>query len=188
MSDDSGTPVFMPHNSLSEQELDVQYPRPRLTAPAEATGNDLLDDLQDSVYQKGLEIAREIQQHAVEHGRLRHAEQAAGRTTATTPIAPETTTRCSRTTSTAPPRTTSTAPARPPTTAPPRPTFPFEASASALFSVRSVAGGVFSRNASTALGLSRSGHARRQESFEIPMDPVCWFQHSNASVHNYPLE
>ena len=96
-----GTPAVMPHILLSENELNEQYPK--LHAPDEPTGSDLLDDLSDPVFQIGLKIARDIQQQAVELGRLRHAPpatRAAPETTIATATATATSTRGSRTTTT----------------------------------------------------------------------------------------
>ena len=55
-----GTPAVMPHILLPENELNEQHPK--LHAPDEPTGSDLLDDLSDPVFQTGLKIARGIQQ------------------------------------------------------------------------------------------------------------------------------
>ena len=57
-SQESGTPVIMPHNVLSENELSILHPK--LEAPDEVLSSDAVDDLQDSVYQHGLKIARDI--------------------------------------------------------------------------------------------------------------------------------
>ena len=163
---ESGTPVIMPHVELSETELRILHPK--LEAPDEVLSADAADDLDDTIYQYGLKIARDIQQHAVEHGRLRHAEvvhETPSRPCAT-PTASSTT--GATTTTTAPTSSTTTTPARPTTTsAPTAPASPstaracsLEASASALLSVRSVAGGVFSDSVSSR---SRPGY------FSIPI-------------------
>ena len=132
---DLGTPVIMPHISLSETELDAKYPR--LKAPEEVLSADPTDDSRDVVLQHGLKIARQIQQHAIDYGRLRHTEEATekARTTATT-----TATRTRATPSTASTaRATGTAST---TTTPSARASNFEATAVASVTGRSSAGGV----------------------------------------------
>ena len=96
--DDPGTPVIMPHVSLSETDIDIQHPR--LEAPEEVLSADPTDDARDTVFQHGLRIAEQIQQDAVNHGRLRHTEEAGtkARATATTasPTLPPSATTSSR--------------------------------------------------------------------------------------------
>ena len=134
IGDDSGTPVIMPHISLSETELNARHPR--LEAPDEVLSADPTDDSHDVVFQHGLKIARQIQQHAIDYGRLRHTEEAT-KTTGTTATA--TATASSRPTARATSTTTAPAPASPSTAR----ACSFEATANAFLSGRSVAGGVF---------------------------------------------
>ena len=132
---DSGTPVIMPHISFSETELNAKYPR--LKAPEEVLSADPTDDSRDVVFQHGLKIARQIQQHAIDYGRLRHTEEATekARTTATA-----TTTRTTATPSTA---STARATGTASTTTPSARASNFEATAVASVTGRSSAGGVF---------------------------------------------
>ena len=70
-SSDGATPPIMPHVEYpSEAELDARFPR--LVAPEEEQLRDPDDDKNDAVLQKGMEIARRIQEDAVRDGRRRH--------------------------------------------------------------------------------------------------------------------
>ena len=66
---DQYVPV-MPHLSYSEHELDQKHPK--IQAPDDLQMDDPTDDARDAVYQKGLEIAQEIQKRAAKEGRRRH--------------------------------------------------------------------------------------------------------------------
>ena len=57
--------MIMPHVSLSETEFSILHLK--LEAPDEVLSADAADDLNDTIYQYGMKIARDIQQHAVEH-------------------------------------------------------------------------------------------------------------------------
>ncbi len=61
----------MPHNELGRDELDAAFPP--MTAPENDLLDDLADDDNDAVYQKGLAIAKEITENMKAHGRRRHA-------------------------------------------------------------------------------------------------------------------
>ncbi len=60
----------MPHNELSEQEIDEQFPR--LEAPEDLSLEDFCNDLGDAVLQKEIRIAQEIQAKSLQSGRRRH--------------------------------------------------------------------------------------------------------------------
>ena len=76
LPDHGGTPPVMPHlECITQDELDMRYPR--LVAPEEEDLYDGNNDATDTVLQKGLEIARKIQDEAVAMGRRRHAGDAA---------------------------------------------------------------------------------------------------------------
>ena len=143
--DDSGTPVIMPHISLSETELNVRHPR--LEAPDEVLSADPTDDSRDVVFQHGLKIAREIQQHAIDHGRLRHTEEATKTRAETTAIATATASTAATSTASSTPtaratRTASTTTTSAPASSSTSRTCSLEATAVAYFSSRSGAGGV----------------------------------------------
>ncbi len=64
----------MPHLAYSHDEMDARHPR--LQAPEEENLEDFADDTGDAVFQRGLALAREIQQQAVEVGRKRNTAEA----------------------------------------------------------------------------------------------------------------
>ena len=57
----------MPHLSLSQSDLDLQYPR--IVAPEDDRLDDLATDECDTVCQKGLQIAEDIRESMRAHGR-----------------------------------------------------------------------------------------------------------------------
>ena len=65
---------IMPHLMYSQAELDEQHPR--LQAPEEEELDDFEGDTGDAVLQRGVALAREIQQQAAQAGRRRHPTEA----------------------------------------------------------------------------------------------------------------
>ncbi len=74
--------ALMPHLQYTAEELDQLHPS--LVPPEDEHMDDLIDDDQDVVYQKGLRIAQEIQEETSAQGRRRRPLEAAGNTSAGT--------------------------------------------------------------------------------------------------------
>ena len=60
----------MPHRVWSGLELDRRFPS--ITAPEDDGLCDLMDDRADAVYQKGVQLSKQIQAETLQHGRRRH--------------------------------------------------------------------------------------------------------------------
>ena len=63
----------MPHLELSDEEMDTLHPSH--LAPTEEPLQDLVCDESGQVYQRGLRLAKELQDDADENGRRRHATE-----------------------------------------------------------------------------------------------------------------
>ena len=69
--------ALMPHLQYTAEELDQLHPS--LVPPEDEQMDDLIDDEQDVVYQKGLEVAQGIQEETSAQGRRRRPLEAAGK-------------------------------------------------------------------------------------------------------------
>ena len=63
-----GMPI-MPHNSLSQEQLDLLYPA--VTAPQEVDDPDLNQDNHDAIFRSGMDVAHGVARDMVAYGRTR---------------------------------------------------------------------------------------------------------------------